>query len=374
MKRTFIYAILLCLTAIACNKTEEQPIATQKEISTGQAGMLSSLLTEDEMRTLTELFISGPLNGSDIRVLRTMSKNYSLSILNLKDASIVAGGNAYHTDSDGTSYYTIDNDLSTRIFTSCKALTSIVLPQNLKIIGDEAFQNCSKLSHIEWFEGLDSIGEGAFSNTALTGDILLPKSLRTIGRRAFFQNNQIQKVIIQSDITVPKYGTLYAVGGNSPFAYCEQLMEVVVNEGCTKLEIGFQNCTALSSVTLPNSLTHLGALSSTSCNYIFRYCENLHNITLPNRLQIIGENCFSYSGLVEIEIPESVGQIQTYAFSHTPLISMKVNWDRPLEVNRNIFKENDLEEATLYVPSGKKQLYSNHVTWGSFGNIIEESK
>lgn len=369
MKLSIIFAIFLCFATIACNKTE--PII-QKNISTDQAGMLSSILSEDEMLTLTELTISGPLNGSDFRILRNMAQNCSLSILDLKDATIVAGGNPININSDGTSCYLSDNDLSTGVFKSCIKLTSIVLPRNLKSIGDEAFSNCKKLSKIEWFEGLDSIGEQAFYKTALTGDILLPKSLRTIGRRAFFEN-QIEKVTIQSDITVPFYDTYYIIGGNSSFANCEQLTEIIVEEGCTKLEIGFQGCSALSSVSLPNTMTHIGATSSTSCNYIFKDCESLHSISLPDGLQFIGTECFYGSGITEIEIPESVQQIKKSAFANTSIKTMKVKWNNPLAVNKNIFDGTNLEESTLYVPDGTLDSYKNHVAWGQFGIVLEEN-
>ena len=369
MKRFVIITVILSSIAIACNKAVE-PI-TQKTISVDQPGLLSSLLTEDEILTLTELTISGSLNGTDIRVLRNMAKNCCLSFLDLKDASIMVGGNAYLIESDGISYHTNEDDISTRMFSSCNKLKSIVLPKTLKNIGEEAFYNCSKLSSIKWFEGLDSIGDQAFYHSGLSGEMVLPKSLRTIGRRAFFDNN-IQKVTIQSDIIVPSYESYYAIGGNSSFANCKQLKEIIINEGCTKLEVGFQGCETLSSVILPSTLTHLGANSSQSCNYIFKYCENLRSISLPNGLQLIGIECFSHSGITEIELPESVQEIKKWAFANTPLTTMKVNWDCPLAVNRNIFNETNLDEASLYVPSGTLQHYKSHVTWSLFGNILEE--
>lgn len=369
MKRILIIAIILSSIAISCEKTAD-PVTT-KHITISEAGTLSSLLSEEEILTMTELTISGPINGSDIRVLRNMAKNCALSILNLRDASIVSGGNAYIADYGGIMLYTTEDVISTKMFSSCGKLTSIVLPKNLKSIGEEAFYKCLRLTGVTWPDELDSIGDQAFYLSGLSGEMVLPSSLRVIGRRAFYQT-ELQKVTIQSDISVPNYDTYYFIGGNSPFAYCEHLEEVVVCEGCTILEVGFQDCIALSSVALPNTLTTLGATSSSSCSYIFDCCQCLQTITLPDNLQTIGKNCFYNSGITDIVIPASVQNIKKWAFAKTPLTTVKVKWANPLLVNNNVFDDTNLENATLYVPIGTKETYQNSMPWKLFGNIIEE--
>ena len=69
------------------------------------AGHLQELLEADDMEQITDLTISGELNGSDIACLKRISKKPSqydyeqaggvLSKLNLSKARIVEGGEAY---------------------------------------------------------------------------------------------------------------------------------------------------------------------------------------------------------------------------------------------------------------------------------------
>ena len=71
----------------------------------------------------------------------------------------------------------------------------------------------------------------------------------------------------------------------------------------------FENCSSLTSVTIPNSVTSIGA-------YAFYECSKLTSITIPNSVISIGERAFAYcSYLTSITIPNSVTSIGWGAFS-----------------------------------------------------------
>lgn len=71
---------------------------------------------------------------------------------------------------------------------------------------------------------------------------------------------------------------------------------------------GFENCTELTSVILPNSISKIG-------RYAFQGCKNLTRIKLPIYLDDIPMNAFSQcSGLWDVEIPNSVKSIGANAF------------------------------------------------------------
>lgn len=72
----------------------------------------------------------------------------------------------------------------------------------------------------------------------------------------------------------------------------------------------FENCTELTSVTIPNSVTSIGSDA-------FKGCKGLTSVTIPNSVTYIGEGTFRYcSGLTNITIPNSVTFINHYAFSY----------------------------------------------------------
>ena len=70
----------------------------------------------------------------------------------------------------------------------------------------------------------------------------------------------------------------------------------------------FRNCSGLTSVTIPNSVTSIGGSA-------FYYCSGLTSVTIPNSVTSIGGSAFAYcSGLTSVTIPNSVTTIGEYAF------------------------------------------------------------
>ena len=81
----------------------------------------------------------------------------------------------------------------------------------------------------------------------------------------------------------------------------------------------FQRCTALTSVTIGNSVTSIG-------NSAFYGCSGLTSVTIGNSVTSIGSSAFANCvGLTAITIPESVMSIGNYAFrSCSSLTSIQV--------------------------------------------------
>ena len=87
MKRISIYFIMF--VAVFSLSTGAQA----KTIEVNPAGTLSQHLSSEETQTITELIISGSLNGTDIALIRTTAGN--LERLDLTNATIVEGGTPY---------------------------------------------------------------------------------------------------------------------------------------------------------------------------------------------------------------------------------------------------------------------------------------
>ena len=72
----------------------------------------------------------------------------------------------------------------------------------------------------------------------------------------------------------------------------------------------FENCSTLSSVTLPQTITSLGS-------YAFYRCTAMTKINIPNSVTSIGNNAFySCDGLTSVTIPDSVTKIGNFAFDY----------------------------------------------------------
>ena len=112
---------------------------------------MKKLLGNDYLN-ITSLKVVGPINGDDVKLLREMLcvnemgngiKGGKLASLDLSDASIVEGGDAYYKFN--TTCYTSNNEIGDCFFIRCSNLKSIVLPKNITAIGGNAFHTASSL-------------------------------------------------------------------------------------------------------------------------------------------------------------------------------------------------------------------------------------
>jgi hypothetical protein len=104
------------------------------------------------------------------------------------------------------------------------------------------------------------------------------------------------------------------------FSDCTSITKVTIPNSVTKIgEAAFQNCTSLTSVTIPNSVTKIGY-------WAFYGCTSLTGITIPNSVTSIENNTFMYcTSLTSITIPNSVTKIGQGAFSEcTSLASVTI--------------------------------------------------
>lgn len=311
MKKTVLLLMsFFILFASSCHKEDDQYGENEHSKELVVSRRLSEYITDENILNITKLTINDTILEEDWNLLFRMSVYGILEVLDMTNATICGVENDDYWNEDEIPAYQ---------FSRSKALKEVFLPNSLKSIGEEAFSECRKLTTIHFPEGIDSIASRAFHQSGISGDFSTPLSLRIIGRQAFART-KISKVIINSDVLTTQHASIYAVGGNSVFADCEELTEVVVKDGCTMLELGFQHCTSLTNVSLPQSLRHIGSQSESTGNYIFNYCSALNSIKLPDSLIFIGYDAFSRTALESVEFPSSVKELSAYAFSNCVLL------------------------------------------------------
>ena len=108
--------------------------------------------------------------------------------------------------------------------------------------------------------------------------------------------------------------------GEAAFCDCSSLTSVTIPDSVTSIgNYAFTYCSSLTSVTIPDSVTSIGSGT-------FWYCDNLISITLPDGLTSIGSDAFTGCGnLINVVIPESVTEIGHDAFkSCSKLISVEI--------------------------------------------------
>ena len=187
------------------------------------------------------------------------------------------------------------------IFGSFKHIESIILPDGLTDIGDNAFSDCNSLMNVVIPGSVTSIGANAFRGCSSLTSITIPESVTSIGVNAFCGCSSLTSITIPESVT--------RIDGWA-FSDCSSLMNIAIPEGVTSIGYGtFSGCSSLTSITIPDSVTSIDV-------WTFHDCESLIYIEIPKSVTSIGDSSFgNCTNLTSITIPDSVTSIGDFAFS-----------------------------------------------------------
>ena len=129
-------------------------------------------------------------------------------------------------------------------------------------------------------------------------------------------------------------------------------------------DCAFENCSSLTSVTIPNSVTSIR-------KFAFSGCSGLTSVTIPNSVTSIGEAAFKgCSGLTSVTIPNSVTEISNSAFAECSNLENVYCYAENFSfIEDYIFKDSYIEYATLHVPSSAISYFQTTKPWSGFGII-----
>lgn len=99
--------------------------------------------------------------------------------------------------------------------------------------------------------------------------------------------------------------------GNGVFSSSENLKYVYIGRGVTSIgDSAFSNCDNLKRVIFLNGASDLTSIGDSA----FNSCTSLTSFVFPDSLTYIGRHAFAYSGISNLEIPDSVTQLGMMAF------------------------------------------------------------
>ena len=225
-------------------------------------------------------------------------------------------------------------------------IESVVVPNCIQTIGQQAFCQCKNLTSVSLTDGLKKIETSAFSGCNLDG-LTLPASLTKVGANAFAENISLTDAVILGKTefdsgTFKGCKNLVAVGfknsirilPNEMFRECVKLQNVVLPTGLKTLgSYIFYGCSLLESIVLPDTLTDIGRYGFGCCKslrsieipkgvtkfseWIFTECTNLNSVKLEETVKIVERGAFNNcSALATIKLPKTMSEIQSVAFWH----------------------------------------------------------
>lgn len=233
-------------------------------------------------------------------------------------------------------------------------LMTLVLP-----IGACAYDACINGIYYN-FSGNEAEVTSSNNSGSYSGILVIPEfvgkdektyCVTSIGEEAFLDCRTL------TSIAIPNYLTHI---GSGAFYWCKGLTEVHIKDMEAWCKITFDephsnplyyakhlymNGQEIKDLTVPDSIATIN-------NYAFYNCSDLKTITLPGSMTSIGHNAFyGCSSLTDVycdanEVPEAVSSAFPYA---------------------------SLRSATLHVPAGSIDKYKAQSPWSRFGNIVAMS-
>ena len=263
-------------------------------------------------------------------------------------------------------------DIGYKAFYNCSKLTSVNIPSGMKTIGSSAFEGCYNLSSINLPEGLKQVSVNAFKNCRSLTSVTIPYS--SISKETFSGCTGLKSVTFSEKVITI---------GEKAFSGCTGLTVLVIPETVAEIELyAFENCVNIETLVLKDSSDGL-KYNTSHINYSpFRDMKPT-NIYLGRVSGEKGSNyynanyCIDFSKLKVLTIGSYLEYIEKnkrgldnstwyYQFStaNPEVIYAKSMPSFSFNNTTKIY-------STLYVPTGKKNLFLANDYYKGFFNITE---
>ena len=276
--------------------------------------------------TDTEILIPTTYNGLPVVSVEASAflNNTAITSVVLPDSITSIGENAFNGCESLTSVTFGKNSQLSSIgpgaFNYCYSLESITIPESVTSIGSDAFYYCYGLRSVTFGENsqLTSIGEGAFNWCESLESITIPASVTSIGEWAFVECYRLVEVWNLSKLNITAgsedngyvgyYAKRVETEPSESYVYTDENGYVIYYDGKVKALINYTGNE--TKLTIPDDITELNCFALSDC-------YNITSVTFGENSQLtsIGDGAFNWcESLESITIPDSVTSIGEGAF------------------------------------------------------------
>ena len=172
------------------------------EINVEKAGTLSTLLSSTDAK----LKVTGYINGTDIKYIRSLVTKGTVTSLDWSEVHIVSGGEAYYG-----SFTTANDVIGEQMFTECSNLQEMVLPMTLTAIRSNAFSRTG-LKSIDIPNSVTLVGGDAFAYCNALTTVVIGRKVKQMEQGVFWSSD-VKNVYVKP-ITPPSISAY--LFGSSP--------------------------------------------------------------------------------------------------------------------------------------------------------------
>lgn len=246
-----------------CGK-ELEKVVLPGGIEVGGGKSLEALLKENDLESATTLKIKGTLNEADFKTLREMTTLETVDISNVDNEEI-----------PDSAFYEA-------------SFSHILLPKNLKKIGQWAFEN-SSITEMILPEGLKVIGNAAFMGAKNLSKLSIPGSVELVGRWIVQQALETTGWIIPEDAAVLELSLAEGVKELAPSAFWgSTVKEIKIPNSIKEIPDWCFGQSYLEKVVLHDGLTRIGGWAFENCKLVF----DDNRLVIPKEVKVIGPFAF----------------------------------------------------------------------------------
>lgn len=278
-------------------------------IADNEAGKLSSRISDTDKLSATRLTVSGKINGTDIIFIREMFYHGKLTDLDIENATIVSGGDAYDTTINAV---TKDNVVGKYFFENCKQMISIKLPSNAVKIEGGAFSGCKSLKKLDIPASCVEVESMIVSSCDNLEEVNLSDAVQKFPGLAVYSSKNLMRINVSEGNQYFKSvdGVLFSKDGKTIVRYPmgKDDESYTIPEGVIIVGKEAFDYAKITSITIPNTVTTIESSA-------FENCKNIQILEIPNSVITIGSSAFSgCDKLDNVTMSSEVSSIESFAF------------------------------------------------------------